>query len=152
MRNILKINKDAIVKISKEIEINAPIETVWKIQTNIDSWPDWQHQISDARLLGALELKSIFIWKSGGFKLTSSIEKVVVNSFLGWTGKGLGASAIHIWEFISLENGNTMVRTNESLDGWLVKLLKGTMEKKTNESLDVWLNALKKESETSFVS
>ncbi|WP_157960426.1 SRPBCC family protein [Marinimicrobium alkaliphilum] len=49
---------------------------------------------------------------------------------------------------MALKNGHTMVRTNESMDGWLVKLLKGIMARKLNESLDVWLDALKKASES----
>ncbi|WP_158236037.1 SRPBCC family protein [Hydrogenovibrio sp. SC-1] len=143
----MNINESAVLKTSKEIEISAPLETVWKIQTDINSWPSWQPEISKAKLMGPLEPDSTFVWKSAGFKLNSTIRKVSENSFIGWSGKGFGASAIHTWEFIALENGNTMVRTFESMDGWLVKLLKGMMAKKLHESLDVWLNALKRASE-----
>jgi len=70
------------------------------------------------------------------------------NKILGWKGVGFGATAIHLWEFSTLDNGNTLVRTKESMDGWLVKLFKGMMNKKLNDSLDIWLAALKAKAES----
>ncbi len=144
----MEINENAVLKTSKEIEILAPVEKVWNIQSNIDAWHEWQPDISEAKLASRLESGATFVWKSGGFKLTSTIGKVSKNDFLGWNGRGFGASAIHIWEFKQMENGNTLVRTKESMDGWLVRLLKGMMDKKLNESLDTWLNSLKQVAES----
>lgn len=144
----MEINENAVLKTSKEIEILAPVEKVWSIQTNIDMWHEWQPDISESKLASSLESGATFVWKSGGFKLISTIGKVSENSFLGCNGRGLGASAIHIWEFKQMENGNTLVRTEESMDGWLVRLLKGMMDKKLNESLDTWLNSLKQVAES----
>ena len=144
----MEINKAAVLKTSKEIEIQAPVDKVWDIQFNIEAWPEWQPEISDVKLESNLKPGASFVWKSGGFKLTSIIGQVSKNSFIGWFGKGFGASAIHIWEFEQLENGNTLVRSNESMDGWLVKMLKGMMDKKLNDSLDIWLDSLKKAAES----
>lgn len=143
----MEIDNDAVLRTGKEIEIQASVEKVWEIQTDINAWPKWQPEITNARIAGKLESGESFVWKSGGFKLTSTIDEVSEYSFLGWHGQGFGASAIHVWEFERLDNGNTLVRTNGSMDGWLVRLLKGMMDKKLNESLDVWLDALKKTSE-----
>ncbi len=144
----MEINGNAVLKTSKEIEIRAPVEKVWDIHTNIDAWHEWQPEISEARLASSLEPGATFVWKSGGFKLTSTIVEISENKFLGWNGRGLGASAIHIWEFKKMENGNTLVRTEESMDGWLVRLLKGMMDKKLNESLGIWLKSLKQAAES----
>ena len=38
----MDINEDAPVITRDEILIEAPIETAWEIQTNIDEWPSWQ--------------------------------------------------------------------------------------------------------------
>ncbi len=143
----MKVKDNAVLKTVKEIEIQAPLDTVWKLQTDINSWDKWQSEISEAKLYGSLESGAKFRWKSGGFTLNSIIEKVELNKIIGWSGSGFGASAIHIWEFSTLENGNTLVQTSESMDGWLVKLLKGMMKKKLNKSLDTWLSALKKVAE-----
>ncbi|WP_111641686.1 SRPBCC family protein [Marinimicrobium alkaliphilum] len=51
MGNIVNINEDAVLKSRKDIEIKAPVETVWKIQADINSWPDWQPEISDAKMM-----------------------------------------------------------------------------------------------------
>ena len=143
----MNINENAVLKTSQEIEINAPIEKVWQTQSNINNWPNWHPKISKAELKGNLEEKSSFVWVADGYKLNSILQKVSENEVIAWTGKGFGASAIHIWEFEALENGKTLVRTKESMDGWLVKLLKGMMRKKLDESLGFWLEALKIEAE-----
>lgn len=144
----MKINDNAVLKTVKEIEIHASLDTVWMLQTDINSWPKWQPEISEAKLDGTLKTGAKFRWKSGGFTLNSIIEEIGLNKIIGWSGSGFGASAIHIWEFSPLENGNTLVRTSESMDGWLVKILKSMMRKKLNESLDTWLNELKKAAES----
>ncbi|MFN1836068.1 SRPBCC family protein [Balneola sp. MJW-20] len=144
----MEINSNAVLKTVKEIEINAPIETVWEVHTHINEWKDWHPDISHSDLKGKLKAGSVFEWKSGGYKLRSQIKKVEENRMIGWHGTGFGATAIHLWEFSSLSNGNTLVRTKESMDGWLVKLLKGMMRKNLNDSLETWLAALKNQSES----
>ena len=32
-----------------KIDINAPLETVWRLQTNVNDWPAWQTDITAAR-------------------------------------------------------------------------------------------------------
>lgn len=144
----MDINENAVLKTSKNIEIHASVERVWDVQTKIDEWPEWHPEISYAKLASSLEPGKTFVWKSGGFKLSSTIGEVKKNCFIGWKGKGFGASAIHTWEFEQLDNGNTLVRTQESMDGWFVKLLKGMMAKKLNDSLDIWLKSLKHTAES----
>jgi len=144
----MEINSNAILNTIKEIEIQAPIEEVWKLHIDINKWKDWHPNISHSDLQGSLEVGSIFEWKSDGYTLQSTIEKIEENQVIGWKGTGFGASAIHVWEFSPLEKDRTLVRTKESMDGWLVKLFKGMMEKKLNSSLDTWLISLKVESES----
>lgn len=144
----MEINNTATLKASKQIEINASIATVWKIQSDINAWKHWQPDISSANLNGNLEAGSTFEWISDGYKLNSILVKVEENTSIGWKGSGFGASAIHVWEFISLDNGNTLVCTKESMDGWLVRLFKSMMTKKLNSSLDTWLLALKAQAES----
>ncbi len=132
----MQINNDAVLKTSKEIEIYAPISAVWKIHADINAWENWHPDISFALLKGSLEAGSSFEWKFNGYKLKSTIMEVNENKILGWKGFGFGVFAIHVWEFTTLDNGNTLVSTTESMDGWLVKLFKGMMNRKLNNSLD----------------
>lgn len=143
----MEINQNAVVLASKELEIRAPLEKVWGIHADINAWPTWQPEISQTSLKSSLETGVVFNWKSGGFKLTSTVEHFCEYQSIGWTGRGVGSSAIHIWKFEPLANGNTLVRTRESMEGWLVKMLKGMLARKLNESLDTWLTALQREAE-----
>lgn len=143
----MKINETAILKTDKEIEIHAPIGVVWKLLTDIESWPTWHPHISGVKLKGPVEPGTHFEWKSDGFKLHSVIEEVIENSSIGWIGSGFGTSAVHVWEIIPVIEGKVLVRTTESMDGWMVKLFKAKMEKKLNESLLFWLRALRKTAE-----
>jgi len=144
----MEVNSSAVLITSKEIEIHAPVTAVWKIHADINAWKNWHPDISSAILKGNLATGSTFEWKSDGYKLKSTIIKAEENNILAWKGAGFGASAIHVWEFSALANGNTLVRTKESMDGWLVKLFKNMMDKKLNSSLDTWLSALKTQAES----
>jgi len=68
---------------------------------------------------------------------------------IGWTGKSLGAQAKHMWKFIRQNNG-TLVTTEESMEGWSVRLLKLAMPKFLDDSLDTWLRNLKTQAESSY--
>lgn len=143
----MEIDSSAVLKTSMEIEIHAPLTTIWKIHSDINSWASWHPDISSAVLKEGLQPGSKFDWSSAGYKLKSTIVEVNENKVLGWKGVGFGASAIHVWEFSTLDNGNTLVHTKESMNGWLVKLFKNMMSKKLNHSLETWLKALKNHAE-----
>ena len=68
---------------------------------------------------------------------------------IGWTGKSLGAQAKHIWKFIPQDNG-TLVTSEESMEGWSVKVLKLVMPKFLDNSLDTWLRNLKTQAESNY--
>jgi uncharacterized membrane protein len=38
----MEINSDAPVITRDEIFIDAPIEKIWEIQTDVANWPSWQ--------------------------------------------------------------------------------------------------------------
>jgi hypothetical protein len=65
---------------------------------------------------------------------------------IGWTGRALGTQAKHIWAFQPQEEG-TLVTTEESMDGWFVRVLKIVMPTFLDDSLDVWLQSLKQQAE-----
>jgi hypothetical protein len=54
----------------------------------------------------------------------------------------MGTRVIHVWDFQKTPAG-VLVRTSESLEGWLVSLMRKTMQRTLDESLVAWLNALK---------
>jgi hypothetical protein len=49
------IDGDAPVIARHQIDINAPLDTVWRLQTDVSNWPAWQADITAARLDGPFE-------------------------------------------------------------------------------------------------
>jgi hypothetical protein len=58
----------------------------------------------------------------------------------------IGTHAIHVWTIKPRDNG-VLVRTEESFEGWLVSILRGSMQKMLDTSLIAWLNHLKRKAE-----
>ena len=147
----MEINPRAPLVARKEIFIQASPEAVWKIQTDIGAWKEWQPDISKSQIDGALATGSVFTWTSGGFSVTSMLQEVVSRQRIAWTGKALGSQARHIWIF-KPQNGGTLVTTEESMEGWLISILKPLMPGFLDRSLDVWLKNLKNRAEGKIVN
>ena len=77
------INNKAAAKCSKTITINAPLENVWAILSNINHWSTWQTDISKSKLNGELTQKTTFDWKTGGANIHSTPLLHIVN----WGGQ-----------------------------------------------------------------
>jgi uncharacterized protein YndB with AHSA1/START domain len=143
----MEINQQAPAVALKEIVIAAAPETVWAVHTDIDSWPSWHPDITASELKGPLEPGSTFTWKSGPGSITSTLNVVETPRRVVWTGKAMGARAIHVWRLEPTDDG-TRVVTEESMEGWPVSLLKGFFQKTLDRTLDAWLPALKAAVET----
>lgn len=144
----MEINRQAPLVSQKELVIHASPDVVWKIHTAINDWPQWQSGIAMAKMEGSLAAGSIFKWKSGGLTITSTIQSVEPVQRIGWTGKALGTRASHVWMFKAHDDG-TIVTTEESMEGWLVSILKLAMPNFLEKSLDSWLQDLKRAAESS---
>ena len=143
----MEINQQAPLVARKEIFIQAQPQVVWKIHTDINSWSQWQPSITLSKLEGSLIVGAVFQWKSGGLTINSTVQVVEPNERIGWTGKAIGTQAKHIWTLKPHKDG-TLLTTEESMDGWLIKVLKVVMPKFLEESLDIWLQSLKKQAES----
>lgn len=102
-----------------EVFVGASSGTVWVLQTNMNSWPRWRSDVSRADLGGGLEVGSVFRWRSGGFKVVSTVREVEPGR-LGWAGWAFGTRAVHTWTFEPREDG-VLVQTEESFEGCLVR-------------------------------
>ncbi|MFM9986343.1 MAG: SRPBCC family protein [Flavobacteriales bacterium] len=144
------INTNAPVKCSKSITINASIEKVWSVITNINEWANWQTDISNLKLNGDLKRNTTFNWKTGGAKIHSTIHTVEPSKNFGWTGKTFGMYAIHNWKLTEL-NGQTTVEVDESMEGFLAGLLKKSFNKNLEKGMVKWLELLKQECENKVI-
>lgn len=143
--NIL-INESAPVKSKNQVEIDAPIDTVWKILTDINNWTKWQKTVSKTEVLGAIKEGTKFNWKAGGLSFKSMIHTQNPKSSFGWTGTTFGASAIHNWTFKEKDN-KTIVKVEESLQGVFPRLFRGYFQKNLDSGIVANLKELKTASE-----
>ena len=142
----VRINEEAPVRAAREVEIAAPPETVWGVLSTIDRWPTWNPEVKAASTSGPLAEGSEFRWKAGPATVTSIVRRLDPPRTIGWTGKSLGTSAIHVWR-LEAQNGKTLVRTEESLEGIVARVLRKPLEKTLNRMLEGWLRQLKAEAE-----
>ncbi len=142
----MQIDNNAPFVGKKEILINAPIVVVWKIQSDINNWPKWQKDVSFAKLEGDLQKGTSFRWKAMGMGITSTLQNVIPNKIISWTGNSIGMKAIHIWKF-EKQGNKTKVITEESLSGWFPRILKIFKKDFLDESLTKALETLKIEAE-----
>lgn len=136
------IHTEAPVITHRTILINAPVEKVWSVFGDIDRWPAWQKEIPSIKLNGPLQTGTTFDWKNKGLTIHSTLHTVDSLHKIGWSGTAFGSFAIHNWTFTAKGN-TTEVAVDESMEGWLVWLLKGTFQTALDNSLTSWLAALK---------
>ena len=117
------IRDDAPVVSSAEAEIDAPIERVWEVLTAIERWPEWNPAVQSVSTVPPVAKGSTFRWKAGPGTITSLVEHLDRPRLIAWSGKTLGIRAFHIWR-LDGQNGTTLVRTEESYDGLVARLLR----------------------------
>jgi hypothetical protein len=126
--------------------IQAPVERIWSLLTDIDGWPRWNPAVQQARIRGAVAPGTVFEWKSGGMAIVSTLHTVAPLRDLAWTGRTIGTRARHGFELAATQHG-VAVTTRETFDGWLPSLMPRTMSRTLERTLVALLAALKQAAE-----
>jgi len=142
----MDINDDAPVITRDEIMINAPIEMIWSIQTDVTAWPSWQPDVDGAVAEGPLEVGSVFRWQTAGLDIMSTVEEIDAPRRIVWGGSAQGIVAVHVWTF-EPRDGAVLVRTAESWEGDPVTAQAETLQDALDASLKAWLENLKRAAE-----
>ncbi|MGW3667027.1 SRPBCC family protein [Streptomyces sp. NPDC005141] len=142
------VDEDAPVITRKNIVIHAPLETIWKVQTDVEKWPSWQPDVTSLvkDTPGRLRPGSVFRWKTQGLDITSTVKQVEHRRCLAWGGPAQGINAVHVWTFTPTKHG-VLVHTEESWTGEPVVADTATLQTALDASLQNWLNNLKHDSE-----
>lgn len=119
----MKIDDRAPLAGRTELFIAAPIEKVWRILTDLPRWPEWQPGITSIEAAGPLAVGTSFRWKGKGFAITSILGDFDPPRRIGWSGHAAGMKAIDIY-MLEAKDGGTLAATEESMSGWLARLLK----------------------------
>ncbi len=131
---------------SSELEIVASPEIVWDVLTDVAAWPTWNPDVKSASLDGALGEGSRFSWKSGPGTITSTVGSIEPPHAITWTGTTLGIKAIHVHR-LEQRGDATVVSSEESWNGLLVRMLRRSMTRTLQKALDSGLQHLKAEAE-----
>jgi hypothetical protein len=142
----MQVDRNAPLCARGETIIQAPPDKVWSVLTGISRWPEWQAGVSSAALEGELAAGATFRWKANGLGITSTINDLEPERRIGWTGDSLGMRAIHHFA-LEPQDGGTRVTTEESISGWLARILKMFDPNYLDKSLAGSLQALKARAE-----
>lgn len=142
----MKIDLNAPLVARREIFIDAPIDAVWAVLTDITGWPDWQPDVRDARLEGGLRPGAVVRWTVDGVRVASTLEAVEPPRLVGWVSKSAGMRAVHVF-MLEAHNQRTRVVTEESRSGWSARLLKLSTPHLIEPLLETTLEQLKNHAE-----
>ncbi len=135
------INVGAPFVLRGEQEIAADVETVWGLLARIEEWPRWNPDVKSAQLEGELAPGTVFRWRAGGASLVSRLIAVDPPREIAWTGKGPGMKVVHVYRLEPRDAG-TVVRTEESVEGIVARLLKGWLRKRMDTAVQAGLRSL----------
>jgi uncharacterized membrane protein len=112
---------------SVQVEVEAPIELVWQLWSDLEQMPNWMKWIESVKILE--DNPDLSRWKlaSGNFEFTwlSRIEKIVPHQIIQWESvDGLpNRGAIRFYD----RHGSSVVRLTASygVPGWLGRIMDG---------------------------
>jgi len=135
------IDVDAPVVARHSAVIAAPVGVVWRLHTNVDAWPSWQHEIDEAHLDGPFAPGAAFTWHTYNLRINSTVYQVEPERHTLWGGPSEGITGIHAWTFTPVPGG-VRVDTEESWSGESVQAAKATMQAGLDAALTGWLGNL----------
>ncbi len=144
----MDIDRTAPVITQDEIVIAAGLNTVWKLLTDIDAWPDWQHGVERASLDTPLGVGSFFHWSTAGLAITSTVADLMPHERIAWSGSIDGIMDVHVWRLMPVRDGGVRVQTEESLNGVPVRLDRESMRRTLDQCIRSWLESLKRRAES----
>jgi hypothetical protein len=148
MENPTEVDHSAPVLTNLEIDVAAPRDAVWRLHTDINAWPTWQKDITDAALEPPLAAGASFSWTTYGMAITSTVYAINEGSRILWGGTANEITGIHEWTFADTPSG-VHVTTTESFADEPVAADVTNMQALLDQSLRSWLEQLKATAERS---
>ncbi len=139
----MDIDRNAAVISRHRIEIDAPLDVVWGLHTDIAGWTSWQPEITEAAIGDeGFAPGATFSWLTHGLSITSTVHDVEPPHRTCWGGPAHGITGVHEWTFEEVA-GRVVVTTEESWDGEPVRADVTAMKAALDASLTSWLGHLK---------
>jgi uncharacterized protein YndB with AHSA1/START domain len=135
----------------REVEVAAPVATVFAWLTHAERWPEWYSQCGSVKILGGpapvLGTGSHFRWSVLGVAVETTVEECDPPHRLAWRGTGLGATAYHSWDIEPTPTGCRVI-TEETQRGAVPSLLRVVLRPLLSFTQERWLADLAKVAST----
>ncbi len=141
------VDLQAPVLAHHETVIRAPIAVVWDPHTDVNAWPSWQTDRTEAQIDGVMEPGSSFEWTSYSFPVRSAVYEMTEGERALRGGTASGITGILEWLMAETPDG-LHVSTTEPFSGGPVDANPGSMQAMLDKSLVAWLAHLKAAAET----
>ncbi|ANS67310.1 polyketide cyclase [Streptomyces lincolnensis] len=157
------VDPSALIRYSTDTVIDAPLATIWRLQTDVKRWPTWQPPVLTADRLDPdpLHKGSRFRWTTPApatpttpattLTITSTVRQLHNHHCILWSGPATGEGlhideGVHLWTFKKVRNG-IHVHTEETWTGAQVESDIPTATKALGTGLEAWLRDLKRAAE-----
>ena len=152
------VDPAAKIRYRTEAVIDAPLRTIWKLQTDVERWPTWQKAVTSSVRLdpGRLRAGSQFRWTTPvpetattpatTLEITSTVQQSKHHRCIRWSGPAVGDglgidNGVHVWTFTKVPQG-VLVRTEETWTGAQVEADVPTSTGYLGAGLETWLTEL----------
>ena len=139
-----QINSDASIKDQHSIIIQAPIDKVWKIITEVTKWKDWNPQVKHLVVQQEIQLGSTFQWKIGRMSATSQVQLMDKPHTFAISGKSTLVKRIYVWT-LEADDDQTIATLGTSLQGLFTVWVEN--HRSVYQEIHNWLDCLKSEAE-----
>jgi hypothetical protein len=136
-----RIDGEAPVRASHEIRVDAPVERVWELLSDVSGWGTWDPAVHDVHLDSTVAEDARFAWGNGRARIKSRFAVVDSARELTWTGVFSGAKAVDRHVLEATDDGATRIRCEESMAGPLLVLFYNSA--KLQADTEQWLTTLK---------
>ncbi|MFE7644859.1 SRPBCC family protein [Streptomyces phaeoluteigriseus] len=153
------VDGSALIRYESDIVIDAPLSTVWRLQTAVEHWPTWQAAVTGTERLdsGPLRRGSRFHWTTPApatpttpattLGITSTVQQLQRGHCVLWRGPAVGDGlrideGVHLWTFTKAKGGGVHVHTEETWTGAQVEADVPTATAALGRGLETWLSDL----------
>ncbi|MCL5048269.1 MAG: SRPBCC family protein [Firmicutes bacterium] len=137
----IEIETNAVITVSRQVQVASSPEAIWGLLINFAKWPDWNSKVTKIKVYGENCPGTVIRWKIDHVKIKSVLQSVVPCKKLSWSGKAIGIKAIHTYQ-LKEANYATLVESTVHWSGILPKLLTRHMKKRLEESVSYGLESL----------
>jgi len=128
--------------------INAPIETVWRVLTQVDDWTNWEPNVTKVEGTVALGNTVTVHTSFSDRAFPVKVAELVENKKMVWaSGMPLGLFKGARTFTLTPVDGGVMVKTREEFTGLLLPLFKGQIGD-LQPTFDQFADALKAKAES----